>query len=282
MSQKILVIGATGMLGGPVARQLHADGYAVRILARNPAQARAKFGNEFEIVTGDVENIDSLYAAMQGCYGVHINLDGHGNFDLESRGVENIARVAKETQVQRITYLSGASVVQANCYFPGTRAKFQAEAVIQSSGVPYSIFKATFFMESLPRYVQGKRASVIGNQTIPWHWVAASDYARMVSKAYATPAAANKSFYIYGPEAMTQRQALEKYCALTHPDVAVGNLPLWMAGLIARMTGAKELQAQLPFFKYTEKAHEEGDAQEANTILGVPKTTIEQWCKNQI
>lgn len=282
MSQKILVIGGTGKLGEPVARQLRADGYTVRVFTRNLAQARATFGAEYEIVVGDVEDVRSLQTAMQGCFGVHINLDGHGDFDLERRGVENIARVAKQTQVERITYLSGASVVAENTWFAGTRAKLQAETALRESGVPYTIFKATFFMESLPRYVQGKRASVIGKQPSPWHWVAANDYARMVSKAYATPAAANKQFYIYGPDAYTMRQALEKYCALAQPGVAVGDLPLWMAGLIARTSGAKELRAQLPFFEYTGRIHETGDCREANQILGAPTTTLEQWAQSQM
>ena len=81
---------------------------------------------------------------------------------------------------------------------------------------------------------------------------------------------------------MTQRQALEKYCAIVNPQAHVSNLPIWMAGLIARLTGAKELQAQLPFFKYTARAQEAGDNRETNQILGAATTTVEQWSKQQI
>lgn len=165
----ILVIGGIGRLGEPVARRLCADGYTVRVFTRNPEKARAKFGSEYEIVTGNVEDSLSLDAALKGCQGVHINLEGGPDPDLERRGVESIARAAARAGLQRISYLSGATVREENCWFPGTRAKFKAEAALRSSGVPYTIFKATFFMESLPGYVSGKRASVIGNQPHSWH-----------------------------------------------------------------------------------------------------------------
>jgi NADP-dependent 3-hydroxy acid dehydrogenase YdfG len=45
MDKVILVVGATSMLGEPVARQLDADGYKVCILTRSPEKAKTKFGD---------------------------------------------------------------------------------------------------------------------------------------------------------------------------------------------------------------------------------------------
>lgn len=42
MNNIILVMGATGMLGRPVAEQLREDGYAVRVLTRNAEKAKIK------------------------------------------------------------------------------------------------------------------------------------------------------------------------------------------------------------------------------------------------
>ena len=52
-----------------------------------------------------------------------------------------------------------------------------------------------------------------------------------------------------------------------------------MASLIAGLSCDKELEAVLPFFRYSEKVAEAGDPAEANALLGVPPTTLEQWCK---
>jgi len=282
MSETILVIGGTGMLGEPVARRLQADGYRVRVFARRPAQARARFGPEFQVVAGDVEDTLSLEAALQGCDGVHINLAGGSDPDLERRGAANTAQAAARVGVKRITYLSGASVFEENCWYPGTRAKFQAEAAIQESGVPYSIFKATWFMESLPKLVRGNRAFVFGRQPHPIHWVAADDYARMVSRAYAIPEAANKRFFVYGPEAYTMREALTRYCAIVHPHVTVTSMPFWLLWLIARLGRRAELKAALPFFRYYDQVREGGDPSEANALLGAPTTTLEAWSRQRL
>ena len=86
MATKVLVIGGTGMLGVPVARRLRTDGYQVRIFTRSLDKAQAKFGAEYEVVAGDVEDQSALLAALQGCQAVHVNLDGGLDPDLERRG----------------------------------------------------------------------------------------------------------------------------------------------------------------------------------------------------
>lgn len=282
MSKTVLVIGGTGMLGEPVARRLRADGFQVRIFTRHPDKARPKFGAEYEVVGGDVEDQSSLDAASRGCQAVHINLEGGLDPDLERRGAQNVVRAASKAGLQRVTYLSGTSVTQANCWYAGTKAKFEAEAAVRASGVPYTIFQATFFMETLPKFVRRTRASILGRQPHPWRWVAAEDYARMVSTAYETPTAANKTLHVFGPQPWTMKQALQTYCRMAQPGAKVGAVPFWMAALIASLSHDKELEAVLPFFRYCEKVAEEGDPAEANALLGAPTTTLEQWCKRQV
>jgi uncharacterized protein YbjT (DUF2867 family) len=269
MAKTILVVGGTGMLGEPVARRLSADSYQVRIFTRSLDKARAKFGAEYEVAAGDVEDQPSLLAALQGCQAVHVNLDGGLDPDLERRGAENVVAAAAKAGIQRVTYLSGTSVTKENCWYTGTKAKFEAEAAVRASGVPYTIFQATFFMETLPRFVRGTRASILGSQPHPWHWVAADDYARMISKAYVTPEAANKTLHVFGPQPWTMRQALQSYCATVRPNAKVG------------LSRDKELETVLPFFRYSDKVAEAGDPAEADALLGAPTTTLEQWCKAQ-
>ncbi len=171
---------------------------------------------------------------------------------------------------------------EENCWLAATKSKFQAEAAIRASGVPYSIFKATWFMEALGNLVHGRRAFVFGNKPHPWHLVAGTDYARMVSKAYALPEAANKEFFIYGPEMYTIPQALQKYVDIVYPGVAITTMPFWFADLFAQLGRRRELQAVLPFLRYCEKVDEGGDPSEANQLLGAPATTLEDWCRSQV
>lgn len=286
MKQTILIVGATGMLGEPVARQLLKNGYTVRVLTRNPEKARAKLGEPFEFFRGDVGDISSLEKALDGCFGVHINLRGGPraeDFDrIEHRGTANIAKVSASLGVQRLTYLSGAAVSKENSWFPSIKAKLQAEEAIRESGVPYSIFCPTHFMESLPLYIRGKRASVIGEQPHRLHWLAADDYAKMVSKAFQLPDVANKRFFVYGPEALTMQEALKKYCSIVRPDVKASTVPIWLISLIGKVSFNAEVQFIAELMNFFDKVGERGDPAEANTLLGAPITTLEQWCDDML
>ena len=277
---KILVIGATGLAGSPVAKYLSTEGHQVRVMSRDLETVRSRFDSSFEIVRGDVEDITSLTTATQDCEGVHINLDGKSDPDLERRGVENIVRVAKENEVKMLSYLSGATVTEENGWYPGTKAKLQAEAAIRSSGLAYVIFRSTFFMETLPRFVNNGRASIIGTQPNLWRWVAVEDYARMVAKAYTIPNL-KREFYIYGPQALTMKNALQQHCNVVHSGMKVNSLPFWVAGMIAALSKDAGLQSAISFFRYTEKTTEVGSADEANSLLGKPATTLIEWAKNQ-
>jgi uncharacterized protein YbjT (DUF2867 family) len=279
VDKTILVVGATGMLGEPVARRLQADGYRVRVLARAPEKARARFGAGFEVVAGDVEDLASLDRALGGCQGVHVNLPGFP--PLEVNGTANVARCAARVGVSRLTYLSGASVCEKNAWFPLVRAKLDAEAAIRAAGVHYTIFQPTWLMESLKRFVPGGWAGVIGRAPLPYHWVAAADYARMVSRAYDTPAAVNKVFPVFGPEAYTMREALTRYCAIAYPNLRVRTVPFWLTWAIAILGRQTELRAALPILRYCEKVGEEEDPAEANALLGAPTTTLEEWSREQ-
>lgn len=278
---KILVIGATGLAGLPVAKQLAAEGHQVRVMSRNPETARSKFDASFEIVHGDVEDTASLSTALKNCQGVHINLDGKSDPDLERRGVENIVRYAKENELQMITYLSGATVTEKNSWYPGTQAKLQAEAAIRSSGIAYAIFKSTFFMETLPRFVRGGRASIIGTQPNRWHWVAVEDYACLVAKIYSMPDI-KKTFHVHGPQALKMQEALQQCYEIIQPGMKVVALPFWVAGMLAALSRDTDLQSIIPFFRYTEKAAEIGSADETNSLLGKPTTTLTDWAKSQV
>lgn len=284
MIHRILVIGGTGMLGEPVVRQLQKDGFCVRVLTRHPEKTCIRFSSPFEVAPGDVEDSVSLEAALMGCQGVHINLHGSFDPDLERRGAETISRVAPRAGLERITYLSGASVCEENAWFPDTKARLLAEEAIRASGVPYTIFRANYFMETLRNFVRGKMLLQIGRHPHPYHWVSAADYAQMVARAFATPHVANKILYVCGPQALTMREALQSVQHIAYPNHRIVYLPLLVARLIAVVGKRRELQSVLPFFEYCGKIEnlQSGSPDEANALLGAPSTTLEEWVRAEM
>lgn len=215
---------------------------------------------------------------MDGCYGVHISLPS----EVEQQVAETVAKLAARHGVERISYISGATVAEEHRWFPMANRKFLAEQAIREAGVPYTIFCPTWFMESLPLFVVQGRASILGKQPYPYHWVAAEDYARMVSTAYGLAEAANQRFIVHGPEAIGMHEALRRYCAVFHPEIKqVSTLPFWLVKLLATITRNQELKSAGELMAYFDKVGEGNKAASIDSILGAPTTTLDSWLERR-
>jgi uncharacterized protein YbjT (DUF2867 family) len=160
-------------------------------------------------------------------------------------------------------------------------AKRSVEQAIQQSGIPSTIFKPTYFMDTLPKQLQGKRAMVLGKQPHPLHLVAANDFGRMVSRAFQVPDAANKIFYIQGPEALTMIEALHLFCTILEPKTRVTTIPLWVMSVVDTLFLGRKMRRTLQIMQVLQRSGEFGDPSEANRLLGAPTTTLRAWCEQQ-
>ena len=269
---KILVIGASGLLAKPVIRHMDKAGFQLRLFSRSVNQSM--YDKEFELVQGDVFNLNDLNKAMTGCDAVHISLSTAG----EALAAKIVTDSALQKGIKLISTISGCTVSVENRWFPMIENKYQAEQTIINSGIPYMIFRPTWFFESLDLMIRDGKAMLLGKQPNPSHWVAADDLARMVATAYGKPEAKNKIFFIFGPEQHLMKDLLEKYCKLRYPEIKkVSSVPIWMMKMIGLFTGNKQLKEVASLFAYFEKVNELGNPDETNKLLGKPETTFENW-----
>lgn len=108
--------GATGFIGGAVARRLRARGDEVVALVRDPDRARGLADAGVELVAGDLASDDAVRAAMTGCdravhaaavYAVGIPPEERpAMYRANVLGTERVLRVAGEAGVGRIVYVS--------------------------------------------------------------------------------------------------------------------------------------------------------------------------------
>ncbi len=110
--RRILVLGATGYVGGRLAPRLAARGHDVRALARTPERlADVPWAKEVEVVRGDLADAASVRAAMEGIevvYHLVHSMSAGGDFEREELAeARNVARAAKAAGVRRIVYLGG-------------------------------------------------------------------------------------------------------------------------------------------------------------------------------
>lgn len=272
------------MLGKPVAAKLKQDGFDVTVFTRNPEEARIKMPTSFAYAKGQVEDIESLKPAMQGVHGVHINLQGGPTMksfeEVEHLGTQNVVNAALSSGVKKITFISGTSVSEKNAWFPATRAKYMAEEAIKASGIDFTIFRPSWFYESLPLFIRNGRAMVMGKNPNKYHWLSASDYADMVSKAYSTESGKNQTLIVYGPEKYTIEEALDKYCEIKHPEIKKTRMSAGMMGFLGTITFNPMLKFFSQFTRYFEGISENGNSENAAAPLGRPETTLYQWANN--
>ncbi len=271
---KILVIGASGLLAGPVIRKLDEKGYELRLFSRSVKPSM--FVNDYEIAQGDVFNVADLEKAVNGCDAVHISLASADDV----KAVSNIIEVSKRNGVRRISLVSGCTVAEENRWFRFIDDKFRTEQMIMQSGLSWYIFRPTWFFESLPMFVRNGKASVLGRLTDRYHWVAADDLGTMVADAYSTPGAENRIYYVYGPERYTMKEMLEKYCSALHPEIkSVGETPLLPLKIIAFLTRNRQLKFAASLFGYFEKVHEPDFSEADLALLARPATDFDTWVK---
>jgi UDP-glucose 4-epimerase len=116
----ILVTGATGKVGSRLAKRLVQQGHAVRALVRDPARATELSDHGIELMTGDLMQVESLPAAVQGVDAVvHCAAFFRGASPEEAHAVNNLgtqylAHAAREAAVWRFVFTSTGLVYGPN------------------------------------------------------------------------------------------------------------------------------------------------------------------------
>lgn len=218
--RKIAVIGATGMLGKPVTRAPLDSGYAVTALVRDLTKAQAELPAGIALIKGDIRNLGDVAALLRGQDALYLNLnlrlsDPASAWHPEREGLDTILPAAREAGIQRIGLIS--SVVKNYQGMNGFHwwvfdMKQQAVERIKASGIPYTIFYPSTFMENFETtYRRGRRILLAGRSKHPMYFIAGDDYGRQVARSFQLAACANKDYVVQGPDAFTADEAAAVY-----------------------------------------------------------------------
>ena len=202
---KIVVIGGNGLIGTKVVSRLRGKGHEV--VAASPSSG-------VNIVTG--EGLGSALAGAQ----VAVDVANSPTFDdaamafFESAG-RNIATAESAAGVKHHVALSvvGTDRLVDSVYF---RAKLAQENHVKSSGIPYTLVRATQFFEFLGGIAQ---FSMVGDAIrLPpalFQPIAADDVADYVADA-ALGRPINGMMEIAGPDKMPLDEFVGKFLSATH------------------------------------------------------------------
>ncbi len=226
----ILVAGGTGRLGSLVVDQLAGRGLDVRVLTRDPARAAHLRGVAAEIVTGDVRDRASLDAAMPGVTtvvsavqgfagpgrGTPASVDDHGNVSL----IDAASAVGADVVLMSVV---GASAGHPMELF---RAKYHAEEYLRASGRPWTIVRATAFVELWADIVA--KGIVFGRGDNPINFVSVGDVAAVVVQATADPGLRSQVLEVGGPEDLTFNQLAGIVRETRKTPKTVRHVPRWV------------------------------------------------------
>jgi uncharacterized protein YbjT (DUF2867 family) len=195
--QVIAVVGATGLQGRAVVRQLLAQGWPVRALTRNPegeaARALAALGAEVvKTDSADRASLDRSFAGARGVYSVqnhHISgLDG------EMEQGRNVADAAAAAGVGHLVYAS-AGTGDRGTGVGSWDVKFAVIDHIRQVGVPLTVLRPVAFLELMtekrfypPASVWHLMPKLMGEDR-PVGWISVDDVAVIAEKAFADPEA---------------------------------------------------------------------------------------------
>jgi uncharacterized protein YbjT (DUF2867 family) len=285
-----LVVGATGVLGSEICRQLRARNLPVRALVRRgSAREKDLAALGAEIVYGDLREPATLDAACRGATCVFSTATAMGTKDksLTLRAIDRdgqlaLVAAAKANKVQRFIFISVSPVLQPPA--PLIRYKREVERAVRDSGMRWTILQPTVFMEiwlgnALGWDHSAGRAMIFGDGNGKLNWVAVRDVAELAVMSLADQRLENQTVPVGGPDALTPNEVLRifeetsgrKYSARRVPRLLLKTLSPVISLFNEEVGSGMALGAQGAL----------GERLDTSLIrsLGLPRVTVQDYAR---
>lgn len=205
-SMKIAVVGGTGFIGAPLVRKLDAEGYNVRACSLSTG---------LDLLTGQ-----GLPEALNGV-DVAVNTIDAPSFDAAAEAffrttTTNLLTEVSRAGVRHLVLLSivGIDRVPTVDYY---RAKLLQEKLVQEGPTPYSIVRATQFMEFIVGIMSWTtEGATVRLPTTPLQPVAAADVIDVLAEV-SVDQPHNGTLNVAGPEIVSLAE-LGRRTLQAHPD----------------------------------------------------------------
>lgn len=285
--KKIAVIGGTGMLGQPVVQALHDAGFEVTALVRDETKARKLLPAGIRYCIGDLRNVHDIDRALKDQDGIYLNLnlnlaDGKHAWHTEREGIDNIIAAAQKNAIKRIAIISSLVMnYQGMNGFKWWVFDLKKEALdkIRASGIPYTIFYPSTFMENfMNTYRKGNRILLAGISHYKMYFIAGKDYGRWVARSFEVLTNENREYSVQGPEGYTADEAASVFVNhYTGAKLSISRAPLALLKFVGLFNNTVNYGHHIieALNKYPEKF----EAEETWNTLGRPATTLADYAR---
>jgi uncharacterized protein YbjT (DUF2867 family) len=273
-----LVTGATGNVGGPVARQLHEQGHSVRALVRDPSRA-ASLPAGIEFAVGDLDDPESVSKAVAGVEAIFLMQVGGG-----TEQTKTMIAAARDAAVPRIVLLSsvGARLLPLEVN-PIGAALAAREQVLRESGLGVTYLRPNTFASNAFWWRDSIRAGKVidptgdGRQGV----IDPEDIARVAVAALTEDGHVGKGYFLTGPEALTSREQVEIIAEVTGRSIDFEDVTPHEFAQAAIQRGTPPEQAHL--IERLNEVLRAGRAgfvtDDVENITGRAPATFRDWCE---
>jgi NADH dehydrogenase len=287
----ILIVGATGVLGGRIAGRLLEQRRPIRVLTREATRASSLVARGAGVAVADLTRPGTLEPAMRGVTEVittanaFVQPDRRAIASVDEQGNQNLIDAARSAGVRQFVFTSAwlPTPYFAIDYFA---AKRQTEEYLRASGVPYTILQPTAFMETWAMVVgepilKTGTAQIFGSGTNPINFVAVDDVAAIAVQALGRTDALNALIQIGGPENLTLLEVAAVFERIRGSAARRRHLPVPVMRLLSRLVRPFNpvLGRQVHAGALMATVPQAVDGPATRTRWDVPMTRMEDWAR---
>jgi uncharacterized protein YbjT (DUF2867 family) len=282
----ILLVGATGSMGGMITRQLLEQGQDVRVLVRPQSNYQSIVAAGAKPVFGDMKDRASLDEAVRGVDTVITTANsaqrgGEDNVQtVDLQGNANLIEAAKAAGVQHFVFVS-VLAASPESPSPFTQAKAASEQRLRESGMKYTILAPNMLMEVWAPMIVGGPAlggqpvTLIGEGKRRHSFASMGDVVQYAVRSLNNPAAENRRIAIGGPQAVSWRDVAAAYEKALGRPVEVQTVPMgqpipWLPDVINGLLMG------------TEMYDSEVDMSETSSTFGVRPTSLDEFVQRHV
>lgn len=223
---RVVVTGGTGFIGREVARRLAESGEDEVVVTSRSPRPEGLFGGRVGVVqafAGDALSLgraftraDVVVHAIQfPNHPVEDPGKGRTYVEVDGKGTQVAARVARAMGVRRFVYLSGAGAGQGRPQ-PWFKAKEMGEQAVREAGLEHAFLRPSWVYgpgdRSMSRFVWFARhlpvVPVIGDGRTPVFPLSVDDLARAIVECVRRPDATALALDMGGPERLTMDEVV--------------------------------------------------------------------------
>ncbi len=246
----VLIIGATGYVGGRLTPRLLEAGYRVRVMARTPDKLLCRpWGRHpnLELIKGDVLDGRTLREAAQGCraayYLVHSMSSAQKGFaEADRDSARNMVEAAAAAGLEQIIYLGGLGSDDDPRLSKHLRSRHEVARILQSGPVPATVLRAAMILGSgsasfeMLRYLVERLPVLITPRWVRTlvQPISIRNVLEYLHGCLDQEEAVGGTFDIGGPDVLTYERLIETYCEVAGlPKRKIIPVPFLSPGLSA-------------------------------------------------